>query len=64
MLTHLRTSPEAPARIVVMGAGGFIGGAVAARAVAAGIPTLALTRADVDLLAPDAADRLARPGTR
>ena len=59
MLTHLRARPEAPARIVVMGAGGFIGGAIAARAAAAGIPTLALTRADVDLLAADAADRLA-----
>lgn len=59
MLTHLNAAPIKPARIVVMGAGGFVGGTVVAKAQAAGIPVLALTRAQVDLLAADAADKLA-----
>jgi nucleoside-diphosphate-sugar epimerase len=65
MLEHLNVSSIAPQRAVVMGATGFVGGAVAARLVRDGVPVLALGRRDVDLLAPDAAERLAallRPG--
>ena len=61
MLTHLSPSGDiSPARVVVIGAGGFVGGAVATRLRAAGMEVLALARADVDLLAPGAADGLAR----
>jgi nucleoside-diphosphate-sugar epimerase len=60
MLQHDEKAPAAPARVVVIGAGGFVGGAVARRARAAGVDTLALTRSDIDLLAGDAGERLAR----
>ena len=59
MLTHLRVDPVAPERAVVIGAGGFVGGAIARALGARGVPVLALARRDVDLLAADAADRLA-----
>jgi nucleoside-diphosphate-sugar epimerase len=59
MLKHLNAKPVKPARVVVMGAGGFIGGAIVGALKKAAISTLALTRKEVDLLAPDAADRLA-----
>ena len=58
MLEHLNAIPEAPARVVVLGAGGFVGGAIVKRLVADGVTCLPLTRKDVDLLAPDAAARL------
>ncbi len=59
MLEHLDPVATAPARVVVMGAAGFVGGTIARRVSAAGIPVLALDRAEVDLLAEDAAGRLA-----
>lgn len=59
MLEHLLTPPADPKRVVVLGAGGFVGGACAALLAARGIPTLELSRGGVDLLAPDAATRLA-----
>jgi len=59
VLKHLNSSAIAPTRVVVIGAAGFIGGALVDRLTQAGIKTLALRRADVDLLAADAADRLA-----
>ncbi len=60
MLTHQNPTGSLPRRVVVVGAGGFVGGAVAARARAGGMNVLGLGRADADLLTPDAADRLAR----
>ena len=59
MLQHVSPAPSKPARVVVIGGGGFVGGAVATRAKAAGIETLSLGRGDVDLLADDAASKLA-----
>ena len=59
MLEHLQPEPAAPERVVVVGAGGFVGGAVAARLQADSVPVLALTRDDVDLTADDAAGTLA-----
>jgi UDP-glucose 4-epimerase len=59
VLTHLSASPELPARTVVIGAGGFVGGAIAKRVAELGGDVVALSRAQVDLLAPDAAQRLA-----
>lgn len=65
MLEHLHTEPHKPARVVVAGAAGFVGSAIAARLERDGVPVLRLTRREVDLLAPDASARLAallRPG--
>ena len=59
MLRHGNPTPAPPARVVVMGAGGFVGGAIAARLERDRIPVVRLGRRDVDLLAPDGADRLA-----
>lgn len=65
MLEHLNGRPTPPKRVVVMGAGGFVGGAVAERLGGDGIAVLALGRTDIDLLAPRADERLAdwiKPG--
>ena len=59
MLEHLNDTPAAPSRVVVLGAGGFVGGQAAARLEADGTPVLRLTRGDVDLLADGAAEKLA-----
>lgn len=53
------SAPRFPSRTVVIGANGFVGGAVARLVAAKGGQVVPLSRADVDLLAPDAADRLA-----
>jgi UDP-glucose 4-epimerase len=57
MTERSKASPSR--RAVVLGAGGFIGGAVLKRLTAEGMGTLALGRPGFDLLAPDAAKRLA-----
>lgn len=59
MLEHLNVRPVLPKRVVVMGASGFVGNAVSTRLARDGVPVLALRRGDIDLLAPDAAARLA-----
>ena len=59
MLTHLESAPRNPARVVVVGAAGFVGGTIVKRLAEKGIPHLALSRADVDLMAADAGARLA-----
>lgn len=59
MLEHVNASPQAPSRVVVIGAKGFVGGAVVARLARERIPTLALSRSEVDLLQPGAAEKLA-----
>jgi len=58
MITNLHRSPRKPARAVVLGAGGFIGGATACRLRSDGIEVLAVGRGSCDLLAADAAARL------
>lgn len=58
MLEHLNAVPKAPSRVVVIGAGGFVGGTIARRVRAAGVPTLALTRKEVDLLSSGAVAKL------
>ncbi len=60
MLEHLETESFRPSRVVVLGAGGFVGGAIVRRLTAISLPVLALGRAEVDLLAPAAADGLAK----
>lgn len=59
MLIHNHITPQVPARVVVLGAGGFIGGAILRRLEADNTATLALGRPTFDLLAADATDRLA-----
>lgn len=58
MLQHLNSSPVPPKRVVVMGASGFVGSAVVARLERDSVALLALGRREVDLLAPNAAERL------
>src|SRR4051812_47419068 len=58
MLEHLNHSLQAPKRVVVMGAGGFVGGAIVERLKREGMPVLPLGRAKVDLLVAEAGDRL------
>ncbi len=54
MLEHLNEIPTAPRRVVVMGAGGFVGSVSAERLRREGVDVLALTRKEVDLLADEA----------
>lgn len=58
MLTLQVSSPRTPARVVVMGAGGFVGRASATHLASTGAPVVRLTRAEVDLLAPGGAAAL------
>ena len=60
MITNLHRSPRKPARVIVLGAGGFIGGAIARRLRSEGVEVVALGRESCDLLAPDAATRLTK----
>lgn len=60
MLEHLNASPAAPKRVVVMGAAGFVGGAVVDRLARERVPVLALGRKEIDLAATDAAERIGR----
>lgn len=59
MLVHTHVTPQTPARVVVLGAGGFIGGTILQRLETEKLTTLALGRPGFDLLVPDAATRLA-----
>lgn len=58
MLTHTHEAPKSPERVVIIGAGGFVGRAIADEVAKAGIPVRGLTRKEVDLLAADGAERL------
>ncbi|CCJ07535.1 NAD(P)-dependent oxidoreductase [Methylocystis sp. SC2] len=58
MLRHLAPAPMAPARIVVIGGSGFVGGALCRRIARAQIPVLAINRQQIDLLADDADKQL------
>jgi UDP-glucose 4-epimerase len=58
MLEHQNAQAQKPVRVAVIGAGGFVGGAIAARMERDGVPVLRIAREQVDLLAPDAAAKL------
>lgn len=58
MLKHLAPEGIRPGRVVVIGAHGFLGGAVVRRLQQDGIRVVSVGRAEVDLLAPDAGGRL------
>ncbi|RMD60591.1 MAG: NAD(P)-dependent oxidoreductase, partial [Alphaproteobacteria bacterium] len=60
MLHHHLSTPDNPARVVVLGARGFLGAATCRQLAALGIETLALGSSDLDLAADDAADRLSK----
>ena len=65
MLEHLNAQPLKPARVVVAGAAGFVGGAIAERLERDGVTVLRLGRRELDFAAADAAERLSgllRPG--
>jgi UDP-glucose 4-epimerase len=59
MLHHHNASPIPPARTIVLGSDGFIGGAILRKLEASGRPVAGLGRKEVDLLAAGAAERLA-----
>ncbi|HMJ49278.1 MAG TPA: SDR family oxidoreductase [Burkholderiales bacterium] len=58
MLEHLNPNPVKPSRAVIIGSGGFVGGAIRKKLSAEGVNTLALTRKEVNLLADGAAEKL------
>lgn len=59
MLNHLSPQEVRPGRVVVAGAGGFVGNAIAGRLEKDGVTVLRLTRREIDLLSPGAGERLA-----
>jgi UDP-glucose 4-epimerase len=59
MLVHNFDTPQTPARVVVLGAGGFVGNAAADRLLFGGVPTMRLGRQEIDLCEKDAAEKLA-----
>lgn len=58
MLKHLNDSQKHPSRVVVVGAGGFVGGAVVSKLRKLSIPVLPITRKDIDLLSDGALEKL------
>lgn len=58
MLEHLNAQPVKPARVVIIGAGGFVGGAIRKRLEAERVATLPLTRRELDLLQDNAGQKL------
>jgi UDP-glucose 4-epimerase len=60
MLHHHNTTARRPARTVILGAGGFIGGAVLRKLGGPGDAVLGLGRKEIDLLDEHAADKLAK----
>lgn len=58
MLEHLNQDPVDPARVVILGARGFVGGAAERVLLSRGVPVRSLGRLDIDLLAADAHERL------
>jgi UDP-glucose 4-epimerase len=58
-LSHVHKNPQKPARVVVLGAGGFLGTRLLKACAAAGIETLGLGSRDVDLADVSAGARLA-----
>lgn len=59
MLTHLRSTPEPPSRVVALGARGFVAAAIARHLSAERIPVHAIPSSDLDLTQPASVDALA-----
>jgi UDP-glucose 4-epimerase len=60
VLEHLNPVRKAPSRVVIIGGGGFVGGAIGDQLAADKVPILALTRKELDLLKPAASATLQR----
>jgi nucleoside-diphosphate-sugar epimerase len=60
VLEHSSPVRKSPSRVDVLGAGGFVGGAISDRLTAERVPILALTRNELDLLKPEASATLQR----
>ena len=60
MLAHQKQAPEPPKRVVVLGAGGFVGGTIASKCRERGLNVLPLTRSEIDLMSPNASSSLAK----
>jgi UDP-glucose 4-epimerase len=60
MLEHLSSTPAGPERVVIIGAGGFVGSAIRKRLSTERINSQPLTRGELDLLTSDAAEKLMR----
>lgn len=58
MLNHLNAAPKKPSRVVILGAGGFIAGAIARALESDAIAVHRLGRPRLDLLSADAAAKL------
>ena len=58
MLEHKNAIPAKPVRVVIIGAGGFVGGAIARQLAAGRVSVLPLTRKELDLLTDDATAKL------
>ena len=58
MIELMTQAARKPARVVVLGAGGFVGSHIVHRLQTDGMDALAVTRRDIDLLAADAVRRL------
>ena len=58
MLEHLNATPVKPSRVVIIGAGGFVGSAISRNLAASDVITLGLTRKQVDLMSADAGAKL------
>jgi UDP-glucose 4-epimerase len=58
VLEHLNQKIMKPNRVVVIGAAGFVGKAIADRLEKDGVPVLRIARKEVDLLGEDATERL------
>ena len=59
MLQHHSAEPRKPGRVVVIGAGGFVGGAIARKLAAEGVDVLPITRKEINLLEEGAGKKLA-----
>ncbi|KZD20671.1 NAD-dependent dehydratase [Tardiphaga robiniae] len=59
MISHLNSTPQPPKRAVIIGSAGFVGSAIVKRLQGDNIPTLSLSRAELDLLSPEASNILA-----
>ena len=58
MLDHLNARPAKQIRVVIIGAGGFVGGAIQKQLEADGVMTLPLRRQELDLLADGSSAKL------
>ena len=58
MFDHLNVRPAKPTRVVIIGAGGFVGGAIRKQLDADGVTMLLLSRQELDLLADGSSAKL------